>query len=166
MDQKQYEAMKIIAAKGRKFLDEIYQLMSDSGLLDEKYGASFSISNMECVDIDCSILSDIEVIQNYHFNKSMKRWTDRLSQWNKDGKGWVIYNDPCGESGTVPEYDDSKTGSDISGTKSGVHPEGKAEEPVATSDNGNMWFHDDDGDPPMVCRGDLNDSMAESGSSS
>lgn len=39
---------------------------------------------------------------------------------------------------------------------------GETAESAAESGNGSMWFSADDDDPPMVCRGDLNDGMAES----
>ena len=166
MDKKQYEVMNLIMTKGRKFLDEIYQLMSDNGLLDEKYCIDLEIVNRELQQIDCDYLSSIELRKSFDHDDSSATWNRRMEQWNKDGKGWTIINDPIREMLTVPEDDDSETGSDGSGEESGIPSERKPEGQNAPSDNGSMWFHDDDGDPPMVCRGDLNDSMAESGSSS
>lgn len=162
MDQKQYEVMSLIMAKGRKFLDEIYKLMSDNGLLDGNYEARFMIDNCKKVDIGCEYLSYVEVIKNIHHSESEERWSSRTEQWNKDGKGWVFWNDPLGKNGPVPENDGIPQDTDLCGTESGGYPAGEAPEQNAPSGNGSLWFHDDDGDPPMVCGGDLNDSMAES----
>ena len=162
MDQKQYEVMSLIMAKGRKFLDEIYKIMFDNGLLDEKYCIDLEIVNRECQPIDCDYLSAIELRVSFDHDDSATTWNRRMEQWNKDGKGWTIINDPIREMLTVPEYDDSETGSDGNGEESGVIPEGKTEEPAAASGNDSLWFHDDGGDPPMVRRGDLNGSVAES----
>lgn len=157
MDQKQYEVMSLIMAKGRKFLDEIYKIMSDNGLLDEKYCVDFEIVNRECQPIDCDYLSAIELKVSFDHDDSAMTWNRRMEQWNKDGKGWTIINDPIREMLTVPEDDDSETGSDGNGEESGVHPEGETAEQNAPSWNDSLWFHDDDGGPPMVCGGNLND---------
>jgi len=162
MDQKQYEVMSLIMAKGRKFLDEIYKLMSDSGLLDEKYEVHFEISNTEKVGIGCDYLKEIELIRNYHFEDGSSRMNNSLSHWDKDGKGWVFWNDPLGKNGPVPDDDGIPQDTDLCGAESGTYPAGETPEQNAPSGNGSLWFHDDDGDPPMVCRGDLNGSMAES----
>lgn len=164
MDKKQYEVMNMIMTKGRKFLDEIYQLMSNNGLLDEKYCVDFEIVNREDREFDfkCDYLSTIEMRVDYVHDDTKTTWERRMEQWSRDGKGWVIMNDPICESGIVPEDYDSETGSDGSGEESGIHSEGNPEGQNAPSDNGSMWFHDDDGDPPMVCRGDLNDGVVES----
>lgn len=162
MDQKQYEVMSLIMANGRKFLDEIYKLMSDNGLLDENYEARFMIDNCKKIDLGCEYLSCVEVIKNVRHSESEERWSLRTEQWNKDGKGWVFCNDPLGKSGHVPENDGMPQRSVISATQDIIYTAGEAPEQDAPSGNGSLWFHDDDGDPPMVCGGDLNDSMAES----
>ena len=162
MDQKQYEVMSLIMAKGRRFLDEIYKLMSDNGLLDENYEARFMIDNCKKIDLGCEYLSCVEVIKNFRHSESKERWSSRTEQWNKDGKGWKYQHDPLGKTGSIPEDDGIPQDADLCGAESGTYPTGEASEQNAPSGNGSLWFHDDDGDPPMVCRGDLNDSMAES----
>ena len=165
MDQKQYEVMSMIMEKGRKFLDEIYKLMSDNGLLDENYEARFMIDNCKKIDLGCEYLSCVEVIKNFHHSESEERWSSRTEHWNKDGKGWVIMHDPLGKTGSVPE-DDCLSGlpfTDIGGKETDDPATGETAEADVESGNGSLWFHDDGGDPPMVCRGDLN-GMAESDS--
>ena len=159
MDNKQYEVMSLIMAKGRKFLDEIYKIMSDNGLLDEKYCVEFEIVNREDRDFDfkCDYLSTIEMRVDYAHDDTKATWERRMEQWSRDGKGWVIMNDPICESGAIPDDDGIPKGSYISGAESGVYPATEASEQNAPSGNGSMWFHDDDGDPPMVCGGNLND---------
>ena len=161
MDKKQYDAMSMIMAKGRKFLDEIYKLMSESGLIDGKFDVEFQIKNYESIDIGCDYLLSIELEKSLLFDEDDTEYWKRLEQWNKDGKGWEFWNDPLGKSGPVPEDDGVPQGFDLNGAESGVYPAGEASESNAPLNNGVMWFHDDDGDPPMVCRGDLN-GMAES----
>ena len=161
MDQKQYEVMSLIMAKGRKFLDEIYKMMSETGLLDQKYEVELEIKNYESIDIGCKYLLSVEVMKARQFDETDDAYSKRLEQWNKDGKGWEFWNDPLGKSGPVPEDDGIPQGFDLNGAESGVYPAGEASESNAPLNNGVMWFHDDGGDPPMVCRGDLN-GMAES----
>ena len=161
MDQKQYEVMSLIMAKGRKFLDEIYKIMSDNGLLDEKYEVRFEVSNTEKIGIGCDYLKEVEIMKNYRFEDGLTRAKNRLSHWDKDGKGWVVWNDPCGESGTVPEDDGIPQDTDLCGTESGVCETGEAPEQNAPYCNGYLWLHNDDYDPPMVCGGNLNDSVAD-----
>lgn len=162
MDQKQYEVMSLIMAKGRKFLDEIYKLMSETGLLDGKFDVQFQIKNYEAIDIGCDYLLSIELEKSHDFDEDRTEYWKRLEQWNKDGKGWVFCNDPLGKNGSVPEDDGIPQDTDLCGAESGTYPAGETPEQNAPSGNGSLWFHDDDGDPPMVCGGDLNDSMAES----
>ena len=161
MDKKQYEVMSLIMAKGRRFLDEIYKLMSDNGLLDENYEARFMIDNCKKVDIGCEYLSCVEVIKNVHHSESEERWSSRTEQWNKDGKGWKYQHDPLGKTGYVPE-DDDLSGDPFGKPESNDPATGETAEADVESGNCSMWFSADDNDPPMVCRGDLNGSMAES----
>ena len=160
MDKKQYEAMNLIMAKGRKFLDEIFGLMKENGLLDENYEARFMIDNCKKIDIGCEYLSCVELIKNVHHAESEERWSSRTEQWNKDGKGWKYQHDPHGETGSVPE-DDDLSGNPFEKPESNYPATGETAEAVVESGNGSMWFSADDNDPPMVCRGDLN-GMAES----
>lgn len=161
MDKKQYEVMNLIMAKGRKFLDEIYKLMSDNGLLDENYEARFMIDNCKKIDLGCEYLSCVEVIKSFHHSESKERWSSRTEQWNKDGKGWKYQHDPLGETGSVPE-DDDLSGNPFEKPESNDPSTGETAEADAESGNCSMWFSADDNDPPMVCRGDLNDDLAES----
>lgn len=166
MDKKQYEVMSLIMAKGRRFLDEIYGLMKENGLLDQKYTTRFGIGNYEKVDGLCDWIRSAELVLSSDFSDYEERRASEMEQWNDDEKGWRIINDPICKSGPLPKD------IDLSDLPSGVfgisEPEsngpatGETAEAVAEPGNGSMWFSADDNDPPMVCRGDLNGSMAES----
>ena len=86
-----------------------------------------------------------------------------MSQWHKDEEGWVIMSDPCRKIGTVPEDKDLSDlpFTDIGGEETGCTETGEIATDAGRSGNGSLWFRYDDGDIPMVCRGDLN-GMAES----
>lgn len=165
MDKKQYEVMSLIMAKGRKFLDEIYGLMKENGLLDQKYTARFGIGNYEKVEGLGDWLRTAELVLSCDFSDYDERRASEMEQWNEDEKGWRILNDPICKSGFLPKD------TDLSDLPSGVfgisEPEsnypaaGETATDAGRSGNGSLWFRDDGGDIPMVCRGDLN-GMAES----
>ena len=171
MDQKQYEVMTKIMEMSREFADKMFILMSIAGLFDQKYQLKVEIGNhthnpdahwMESAELDRKFT---DFYQNEGDDAS-EYYATRMLQVKRTRKGWVIYGDPKGKSGFIPENDGIPDGYDLNGAESGVYPAGETAEQNAPSGNDSLWFHDDDGDPPMVCRGDLNGSMAESGSSS
>ena len=167
MDKKQYEAMSLIMAKGRKFLDEVYGLMKENGLFEQKYTARFCISDCSDVEsINGEWLITAELCKAVGLSDFDERRATEMTQWNENEEGWRIMNDPICKSGPLQKD------IDLSDLPSGVfgisEPEsngpatGETAEAVAESCNGSMWFSADDNDPPMVCRGDLNDDLAES----
>ena len=170
MDQKQYDAKELLAEKCRKFLDEVYRFMEQNGLLSDQHDVTLSIRNYETLEtLECKYLKDVIIEKSYNvFGMDFQK--EKMEYWDKDGKGWVIMSDPHGKSGIISkhefEIDYSEIESELREMESRECPEGKTEEPTTPSGNDSLWFHDDDGDPPMVCRGDLNDSVVESGSSS
>ena len=158
MDKKQYEVMSVIMAKGRKFLDEIYGLMKENGLLDQKYNARFSIGNYEKVEgLCCDWLRSAELVLACDFSDYEERRASEMEQWNEDEKGWRILNDPICKSGFLPkiiELSDLPF-TDIGGEEEVEPEDGETATDAGRSGNGSLWFRDDDGDIPMVCRGDL-----------
>ena len=165
MDKKQYEVMSMIMEKGRKFLDEIFHMMQDHGLTDNGFELHMCIDETHDIkdNLGCDYLLSVELSKDCRYVSREEYRTSKMDQWNKDGKGWVIMHDPCRESGTVPEDKDLSDlpFTDIGGEETDDPAAGETAEENVGFGNCSLWFHDDGGDPPMVCRGDLN-GMAES----
>ena len=159
MDKKQYEVMSLIMAKGRKFLDEIFGLMKENGLLDKKYTAHFCIGNYETVDGIGDLIKSAELVLSCDHSDYDERRASEMEQWNEDEKGWRIVNDPICKSGFLPkDIDLSDLPSGIfrsNGQESNYPATGETAKDAGRSGNGSMWFRDDGGDPPMVCGSDL-----------
>lgn len=159
MDNQQYEVMSMIMEKGRKFLDEIFHMMQDHGLTDNGFELHMCIGDTHDIKgtLGCDYLLSVELSKDCRYVSREEYGTSKMDQWNKDGKGWVIMDDPCRESGTVPEDKDLSDlpFTDIGGEETDDPATGETATDTGRSGNGSMWFRDDGGDPPMVCGSDL-----------
>ena len=150
MDKQQYETMSMVMEKGRKFLDEIFHMMKDHGLIDHGYDLRLDICDHGI--IDCDLLLSVELYKFKALFNSKEFHATYMCQLNKDGKGWVITDDPCGKIGTVPEDKDLSDlpFTDIGGEKDDGSEAG--ETATGSTASGDMWFSTADDDPPMDCR--------------
>ena len=159
MDKQQYDAMSMIMEKGRKFLDEIFHMMQDHGLTDNGFELHMGIDETHDIKdtLGCDHLLSVELSKDCRYVSREEYNTSKMCQWNKDEKGWVITDDPFRQIGTVPEDKDLSDlpFTDIGGEETDDPATGETAEADVESGNGSLWFRDDDGDPPMVCRGDL-----------
>ncbi len=165
MDKLQYDTMSMIMEKGRKFLDEIFHMMQDHGLTEQGYEVELRIDETGGIkdSLKCNYLLSVDINKDIRSVSRDEYHRTAMGQWNKDGKGWVIMHDPRREIGTVPEDKDLSDlpFTDIGGQETDDPATGETAKDAGRSGNGSLWFRDDDGDIPMVCRGDLN-GMAES----
>lgn len=163
MDKQQYENMQKIMTISRKFCDRMRKFMDECGLLEQGFQFEIDIHNAKYGNDDDGIfLASVELekciskvdIDEYHATK--------FDQWKYEKKGWMVHDDPLAKATTVPED------TDVSDIPFGIYDKGTQDRTgeAATDACGSgdivLWFRDDDGDPPMVCRGDLNDDLAES----
>ena len=159
MDKQQYDAMSMIMEKSRKFLDEVFHMMQDHGLADNGFELHMCIDETHDIKnvLECDHLLSVELSKDCRYVSKDEYRTSNMDQWNKDGKGWVIMYDPCRKSGTVPEDNDLSDlpFTDIGGEETDDPATGETAKDAGRSGNGSLWFRDDDGDIPMVCRGDL-----------
>lgn len=159
MDKQQYEVMSLIMAKGRKFLDEVFHMMQDHGLTDKGIELHMCIDETHDIkdNLGCDYLLSVELSRDCRYVSREEYGTSKMAQWNKDGKGWVIMDDPCRKIGTVPKDKDLSDlpFTDIGGEETDDPATGETAEADVESGNGSLWFHDDDGDIPMVCGSDL-----------
>ena len=167
MDQKQYEVMTQIMKESRNFANRMFILMSKYGLFDQKYQLSLEVGNHTHNpgtgwESSIELAKDIRDFYKEPGDDTRGYYWTRMLHVRKEKEGWEIYSDPQFKIGTIQEDDALPQDTDLCGAESGVYPAGETAEQNAPSGNDSLWFHDDDGDPPMVCRGDLNDSMAES----
>ena len=163
MDKQQYENMQKVMAISRIFCDRMRKFMDDCGLLEQGFQFEIDIHNALYGDGEdgffhasvelCKSISKVD-IDEYH--------ATRFDQWKYEKRGWMVQNDPLAKATTLP--DDT----DVSDLPFGIYDKGTQDRTgeTATDAFGSgdivLWFRDDDGDPPMVCRGDLNDDLAES----
>ena len=154
MDKQQYDAMSMIMEKGRKFLDEIFHMMKDHGLTDQGFEMRLYVDETHDIkkSLKCDYLLSIDLGKDTRFVSDEEFYKSYMSQWNKDGKGWVVMNDPCGKRGTVPEDKDLSDlpFTDIGGEKDDGSEAG--ETATGSTASGDMWFSTADDDPPMDCR--------------
>lgn len=159
MDKQQYDAMSMIMEKGRKFLDEVFHMMQDHGLTDQGYEMELRIDETGGIkeSLKCDYLLSVQLGKDSRSVSIEEYRATTMDQWNKDGKGWVIMYDPCRQSGIVPEDKDLSDlpFTDIGGEETDCPATGETATDAGGSGNVSLWFRDDDGDPPMVCRGDL-----------
>jgi len=157
MDQKQYLAMSEIMADCREFAIHMYRKMMEAGIM---FKGNYHLT------MDIGRRKTGEKIQNATIELASdpldENWyQDRMEQENISMEGWLIRNDPIAKSGTVP-FIICPFSSKVCGK-----PEGSCEARTADcaaksdADNPGMWFSNADGDPPMVCGGNLNDSVAD-----
>lgn len=163
MDKQQYENMQKVMAISRIFCDRMRKFMDDCGLLEQGFQFEIDIHNAKYGDDDDgNFLASVELsksitkvdIDEYHATK--------FNQWKYEKRGWMVHDDPLAKAATLP--DDT----DVSDLPFGIYDKGTQDRTgeTATDAFGSgdivLWFRDDGGDPPMVCRGDLNDDLAES----
>jgi len=163
MDKQQYENMQKVMAISRIFCDRMRKFMDECGLLEQGFQFEIDIHNALYGDGEdglfhasvelCKSISKVD-IDEYH--------ATRFDQWKYEKRGWMVHDDPLAKAATLPED------TDVSDLPFGIYDKGTQDRTgeTATDACGSgdivLWFRDDGGDPPMVCRGDLNDDLAES----
>lgn len=159
MDKKQYLAMATIMQESRNFAMRMFSVLQNAGLVDKRlYHLKLDIGVIPYKDKQlCSIeLAPSLGVENADW------FSDGMKQNYFQLKGWEIDRDPFGKSGTVP-LDICPFGMpNIICADGGCPNYEKAERDETEPCDRGMWFSADDNDPPVVCRGDLNGSMAES----
>lgn len=158
MDRKQYLAMAEIMGECREFSARMFAKMMKAGIICHgNYHLKLDIGRIRTFD---GKIRNISI--GLESAPSAKDWLEnRMEQEELLTEGWVVKHDPITKDGTTP-FRICPFYEPICGKPEGTcEARGTARTEKTHNCDSGMWFHDDDGDLPMVDRGGVNGNLAD-----